>query len=539
MKPVLFPSTATAFDSQGIGALVDAISCTVEEERNGAFELTMEFPLEGAHFSDIALRSLILAKPNPTDPPQPFRVYNIDANMNGTVTVNAAHISYDMSGVPIQPFTAATMAEALAAIKANAVIPCPFTLTTNKTVNSPMNHAVPSSMRSLLGGTEGSLLDLYGGEWKYDKYTATLMLHRGEDNGVVIKYGKNLTDLEQEKNCAEAYTGVYPYWVSQDGETVVQLPERIIYAVSNDDYALTTESGADLLTEDGEVLIAEEAPVDADRIMMLDLSQSEEDAREQGEEAAPTVAELREKARAYIDRNDIFAPKVALKVSFEQLENTEEYKDIALLEQVNLCDTVTVLFPALGVSTKAKVVKTTYDVLLDRYESIEVGSARTNIADTIATMQSDIDTNTAENYKSISAAGGSITGDLSVGGSLVVGSRFESNGASVKIKRPAIWAAALGLYYDTVEAEEINGLTVSFAASTIGTLITISGIGTEATTSTGELFIGADAVGGALIDPTTGAQCGYFWIADNLLNITVSTANVSTYGQIFIPGVVL
>lgn len=505
MRPILFLPTATEFTTNGVGTLADAISCVVEEERNGAFELTMKYPMKGVRFSDIQMRSIILAKPNPTDPPQPFRVYEIKANMNGTVTVNAAHLSYDMTGIPIQPFTAASLADALTAIKENAVVSCPFTLLTDKTVNSPMDHAVPSSMRSLLGGTQGSLLDLYGGEWKYNTYTATLLLHRGANNGVVIKYGKNLTDLEQEKNCAQSWTGVYPYWVSQDGLTLVQLPERIIRAV-------------DTATED--------------RILMLNLSQSEDDAREQGELAPPTVAELREQAQAYIQRNDIFTPKVALKVKFAQLADTEEYADIALLEQVSLCDTVTVVFPKLGVSSSAKVVKTKYDVLLDRYDSVEIGSSRTNITDTIATMQSDINTAEEGIYGAISSAGGSIAGDLSVAGITQLSGAFRSTGASVQIAYPLIWQTALGTYGTNTRYTMSNGLQVDLTKRANGWCLMISGTSTATGAEALSLSQAAPvSIYGQLIGDT-GAGVGYFSLQGSTLTVTVSTAG-ACFAQVY------
>lgn len=533
MRPILFTPTTTTFESGGLGSLVDAISCEVEEERNGAFELSMEYPMEGEHFHDIKLRSIILAKPNPTDAPQPFRVYEITANMDGTATVHAAHLSYDMSGIPVQPFTANTMAAALTAIKDNAVVPCPFTLLTDKTVASPMKHTVPSSMRSLLGGTEGSLLDLYGGEWKYDVYNATLMLHRGEDNGVVIKYGKNLTDLEQEKNCSESWTGVYPYWVSQDGEKIVQLPERIIRAVTNDGSILQTQSGNDIQTNADVDIIVEDAPVDTDRILMLNLTQENEEGEE---EQAPTVAELRSKAQAYIARNDIFSPKVSLKVSFEQLADTEEYSDIALLEQVNLCDTVTVVFPALGVSSQAKVVKTTYDVLLDRYESVEIGSSRTNIADTIASMQTDITSAEDSAYSSINAAGGTITGDLTVGGTTQLDGTFKTNSRRVSIKHPDVWLAALGLYQSSNVEELENGLSVETDYTSFGYVVSVFGTPTTASASSAVQMIVTTEMTALLLD-SSGVTKGRFTVGtDGSLTITATTG-AYVFGQVFIPEV--
>lgn len=348
MNPILYPSTETAFDTNGFGVLSDALECTVTEERNGIYELELQYPLDGLHYGDIALRCLILAKPNPTDDAQPFRVYRISRPMNGIVTVYARHLRYDLNGIAAQPFTAPNAPAALAALKANAVTDCPFTFWTDKTTVAAMTSAVPAAIGSLLGGTQGSVLDVYGGEFAFDRYTVRLYAARGANRGVSIRYGKNLTSLEQDENCASVYTGVYPYWANTDG-ILVQLPEKLVAAPGT--YSFT-------------------------RILPLDLSSEWQEA--------PTEAQLRTRAQQYIQENNIGVPKVSLTVSFAQLEQSEEYKGTALLERVSLCDTVNVEFPALGVSATAKVVKTVYDSLRVRWESVDLGDARTTLADTIA-----------------------------------------------------------------------------------------------------------------------------------------------------------
>lgn len=354
MKPILYLPDETEFSTNGIGILSDALSCTVTEARNGEFELRMTYPVAGIHYADIAARSLILAKPNPVDDPQPFRVYRITRPIGGVVTVYGEHISYDLAGIPVSPFTASNAGEALQKLKSSSAVANPFTFWTDKTTAATMNVTVPSSLRALLGGQQGSVLDAYGGEYKFDRYQVRLYGQRGQDRGVTIRYGKNLTDLEQDENIAGVYTGVYPYWAGIDGG-LVQLPEKIIPAPGTYNFV---------------------------RIMALDLS---------GEfQAAPTEAELRARAEAYMKANNIGVPTVSLSVSFVQLEQTEEYKDLALLERVELCDTVGVEFPALGVSASAKCIRTEYDVLLDRYTFVDLGDARTNLADTIAAQQQQL-----------------------------------------------------------------------------------------------------------------------------------------------------
>lgn len=376
-KPILYASQETRFTDNGLGILSDAVSCVVTEERNGAFELEMAYPIDGIHYGQIALRSLILAKPNPTADPQPFRVYRISKPMLGIVTVYAEHISYDLSGIPVSPFEAGSAAQAMAKLQASSAVENPFTFWTDKSTAASMKVAAPASIRSLLGGREGSVLDVYGGEYAFDRYTVRLYEQRGENRGVSIRYGKNLTDLQQEENCANVYTGAYPYWSGSEGQ-LVQLPEKILPADGT--YGFT-------------------------RILALDLSSDFEEE--------PTMDQLRARAQSYMKNNRIGVPDVSLAVSFVQLEQTEEYKDLALLEKVNLCDTVNVEFPALRVSAQAKCVKTIYDVLLDRYQSVELGDARTNIADTIASQQKQIErapTITAMK-QAVDSATGQITGN--------------------------------------------------------------------------------------------------------------------------------
>ena len=376
-KPNLYSSQETRFTDNGLGILSDAVSCVVTEERNGAFELEMQYPADGLRYKDIKLRSLILAKPNPTANPQPFRVYRISKPMLGIVTVYAEHISYDLSGIPVSPFEAGSTAQAMAQLQASSAVENPFTFWTDKSTAASMKVAAPASIRSLLGGREGSVLDVYGGEYAFDRYTVRLYEQRGENRGVSIRYGKNLTDLQQEENCANVYTGAYPYWSGSEGQ-LVQLPEKILPAEGT--YGFT-------------------------RILALDLSSDFEEE--------PTMDQLRARAQSYMKNNRIGVPDVSLAVSFVQLEQTEEYKDLALLERVNLCDTVNVEFPALRVSAQAKCVKTIYDVLLDRYQSVELGDARTNIADTIASQQKQIErapTITAMK-QAVDSATGQITGN--------------------------------------------------------------------------------------------------------------------------------
>lgn len=379
MKPILFPATSTLWTSNGLGALSDAISCVVYEERNGEYELTMTYPVGGIHFDEIHDRAIIYAIPSPYREPQPFRIYCIDSPLNGIVTIHAHHLSYDLSGIPVEPFEAGTCAMALLGLTAHSIVTNPFSVNTDKSVTAPFKLKVPTSFRACLGGQEGSILDVYGkGEYEFDKYDVNLWVNRGSDNGVKIAYGKNITDFNMEKNLESVTTGVYPFWSDLENDELVEIPGRIIkiYDPTNPTYLL--ESGGAYLTEAEDKYLTVQTPFNFNNILPLDLS-SEFDEK-------PTPEELRARAEKYIKDNSLGTPRISIDVSFIDLGQTEEYKDLAGLEACDLCDTVTVEFPMYGISVKAEIVRIETDVLLERYNSVEIGDARTSIADTIAKL---------------------------------------------------------------------------------------------------------------------------------------------------------
>ncbi len=347
MRPILYKSTEKDFLTNGIGVLSDVISCIVREERNGSYELTMTYPIDGMHFADIKSRAIILAKPNNEDRPQPFRVVHTTKPIDGIIEVEATHISYDLSGVAVSPFSASGIVQAISAIKENSIPKDNgFSIQSDLKGTSTMKVEEPSSYRSLLGGTRGSLLDLYGGEYRYDRFSISLLNKRGIESGLTIRYGENMTDFNQDENCSEVYTDVYPYW--HGSESSVYLPEKAIRA---------------------------EGTYDFTRVLPLDMSENFENA--------PSESSLREAAKRYMAANKIGSPKVSLKLSYEDFA---EYKN-----RVSLCDTVRVVFPKYNVSTSAKIVCVEYDVLAERYTSLEIGSTAYGISDTIANQNTEIE----------------------------------------------------------------------------------------------------------------------------------------------------
>lgn len=347
MIPILYSPTTTSFTTGGIGKLIDAGSCIVTEERNGSYELEMTYPITGHLYDEIKQRSIIFAKPSPAQSEQPFRVYRITKPLNKVVTVYAAHISYDLSGIPVKNFTSQSVQAALTALTTSSVISNPFTFWSDKTNSGVMEIETPTPCRTILS----NILDVYGGEYEFDKYTVKLHSLRGFDNGVSIKYGKNLTDLEQDENCSNVYTGVLPYWTGND----------------------TTVSGS---------VVNAPGTYDFTRILPVDFTS---DFEEQ-----PSTTQLDNAATNYISANNIGIPEVNLTVSFVHLNQTEEYKNLGIFERVELGDSIKVEFAAMGVSSTARCVKTVYNTLLERYDNVELGEVKKGLADTISSQTSSI-----------------------------------------------------------------------------------------------------------------------------------------------------
>ncbi len=498
MTPIIYARNETNFNTNGLGLLSDAISCIVTEERNGAFELELKYPISGIHYDSLAEDIVIKAKPNDSADNQLFRVYKSSKPINGIVTYNAEHISYGLNGNPI-PGIKITNSLAAGAILAGlraAIFPHNFTAWSDVEATRSFENASPLSVRAFLGGSDNSVLEQYGGEFEFDNFTIRLHAARGSDTGIAIEYGKNLTDIKQERNIEEVYTALYPYAVKKEStetettETLITLSEKVLptdsYGVYGHDRALIKDFSGDF---------------------------------EQGEEI--TEATLRAKAQAYLTDNAIDVPSVNITVSFLHLWQTVDYAAVAPLEKVRLCDTVTVRFAKLGISAKAKVIKTVYNTLNEKYDSIELGDAKSTFTDTVLSQKADIvSTNTAivdqtsyvvQAYKAaIKTATDLITGQA--GGYVVLNPKYNPQEilimdtddieTATKVWR---WNAA-GLGYSSngyngpySTAITMNGAIVAdFITTGTLTAIAIEGGTMNAAAITGGTIEGAEITGGTL-----------------------------------------
>lgn len=309
------------FDHNGIGKLADAQSCTVTEKRNGSYELKLICPADGIHAEMLEEGNIILAKPSDTMQSQPFRIYKITTPIDGKLEVQARHISYQLNFITVSSFSVTGCVGAMQGLKSHAASDCPFNVWTDVESSATFTLGVPSSFRNCLGGMAGSVLDVFGGEFEWDRYTVRFHKARGADHNVHIIYGKNLTDFKMEKSIENTITGVHPYWVDNETQAVMELPEKVV--------------------------LQSKRSIPYQKITVLDCTSNFQEK--------PSEAALREYAQNYIDTTDLTEPEIDIKIDFLQLWNTPGYEDIVEAERVSLCDTVHVYISKLGIKKKQRI----------------------------------------------------------------------------------------------------------------------------------------------------------------------------------------
>lgn len=358
MIPILYEKDETTFASNGLGRLRDVTSCIVSEERNGLYECNFEMPIDGAHFDDVQIGRIIAVKHDETDDIQPFDIVSYSRPINGLVSFHATHISYRQSKMTASGTNISSLSGAFSMLR-NATPSNPFTYWTDKTGNAYMSSAdgVPRSVRQFLGGVEGSILDTYGGEYEWDKFNVKLWAQRGEDRTFTIRYGVNMLDYNDDTDSSESFNAVVPFWKGTDDKN-----NDIIVKGSMISSGMPTQSGR-----------VECVPLDVtDKF-----------------ESKPTVAQVEAQARSYLSENRTYLPTTSIKVDFIRLADSPEYAKFAKLQECKLCDTVIVIFPSYKQESRFKIVKTEYDVLLERFTSLELGTLSTTLAEALGISDSN------------------------------------------------------------------------------------------------------------------------------------------------------
>lgn len=336
--PILYGATEELFNTNGYGVLSDATMCEITEEVNGQYELLMKYPVTGMHYEEINSGYLLYCKmPYPGftgRTHQPFRIYYISEPIKGLVTIQAVHVSYDLSGYPVKPFTSESLTDTFTALHNNALLASPFYLDTDKENKvKKFTVDVPKSMRACMMGEEGSILQRYRGEWTFDHYGCFLTNKLGSNRGVTIRYGKNLIDFTQETETDQRYSH--------------------IVAFAN----YTLSSGKEMVKYGR--LLTIDSTIRPRQAFVLDVSDAYVDA-------VPTRSELDEYAREYAEENAINEPNISYTIQWVQLPDAPE--------DVRLGDTIKLFYN--GTIYTSRVVAYTWNVLTERYKTVEIGRTK-------------------------------------------------------------------------------------------------------------------------------------------------------------------
>lgn len=364
--PILYETNEKDFFSLGLGPIKTATEAFVTEERNGSFILEGKVIVDDEVYPLLQENRIIKADASPALTDQRFRIKRIVPNHEGQAEIYAEHVSYLSQELPMKPevFVNGNGNSALLIWKSAILDDNPFFVDSDITTDSKTNWRIDKveNPRQALGGVEGSILDVWGGEYRFDNYHISLLKKRGTTANTILAYGRNITDFEQERNIMTTYTTVYPFAIYTDDKE----EERI---VTIDGYVVDCDNITDYPNRN---------------VLPVDFSNEFE------HDEVPAKAKLKQLAQDYIKNNDIGIPKTSIKVSFLDLAQTADYADIATLETVELCDDVRVHYEKLGVDTIAKVIRTKWNVLRGAYEEIEIGEKRTTLSSIINDTQTSI-----------------------------------------------------------------------------------------------------------------------------------------------------
>ena len=384
MIPILYEKNEAAFSSNGLGRLRDCISCVVTEERNGIYECDFEYPINGLHYELIQVGRIIGVTHAESNDIQPFDIVSFTKPIDGIVTFHCTHISYRQSFMTVTGSNINSLSDAFT-LFGTATPANPFTYSSDITGSGYMACAdgVPRSVRQMLGGIEGSVLDTYGGEYEWDRWNVILHSARGTTRSFSIRYGVNMLTYDDEYDVSESYTSCIPYWT--DGENTV--------------IGSQVDSGVPTQADHGECV-------------PLDLSDKFE--------SQPTAVQVQNAATSYMSSTRPYLPTQTIKVSFARLQDMAGYEQLHNLERCELCDTIKVIFPDYNTNGYFKIVKTVWNVLENKYEEMELGSLSASLSEALGIS---VSLNSGSG-----GGGGGVVDDLTVNNNLTVGNNATITG---------------------------------------------------------------------------------------------------------------
>lgn len=369
MIPILYNYDETTFLSMGLG-LIDCLSCTVTEELNGCFLLNLETHVNSKLLEKLKVDQIIMARPRKDADPEAFRISKVQVLFNGIVKIEAQHLSYQLNYImanamnktfrnnTVHATPPAWFAE-FVAHRVDTSQQVPFTMTSDL---EREDHKMSTwdevlSFKSLMQGREGSLLDLYGGEFGYHMYTVSLNKRRGKDRKYRVIYGENMQSMTYTDDGAELFTGAVGFYKGIDAnnqEIIVQ--GNLVLTENAGNYAFR-------------------------RVTSIDFSTEYEDA--------PSVQDLTNKASSYMRTNQFGKPTVNMNVKIALPTAGTEYGSLFSQESrdsLQIGDTITAVYSPAGIVMPARISRVVYDVLTESNKEVVVGSIKKKASSVLAKL---------------------------------------------------------------------------------------------------------------------------------------------------------
>ena len=363
MIPILYNERETNFEHNGMGILNDTIDYEVFEERNGLLELELEYPSTGMWMSEITDLRIISAKPNDEDEPHRFRIYEISKDLETqTITIHAASITNDLGVNIIQDVevTDVTAQGAMSALKAGLLDASPIDFLSDiETIksakwrnNNPLN---------CISGSEGSVIDLWGGEIKRNNDSIFVHNRRGKDRVTTIRQDKNIAGFEMTVSTKGMTTTISPYIIYRGETTESVIHGTVVNSPLVDNYPLRFIKAIDFSSE----------IITPDKVE----GQTEEAHK------ALILEAINVKAQTYFTTMypGCDKPKITTDIDLIQLSDSTEYERFKHLEHISLTDTVVVWVKKFNVDVEVKIVKLTYNGLSERVTKLTAGTLKSNI----------------------------------------------------------------------------------------------------------------------------------------------------------------
>ena len=341
------------------GTINTTIEAFVEEERNGLFELSFIMLNTDSLFNYVKEDNIVVANANDTLLNQKFRIYMTRKLMNNRVEVFARHISFDLmyDYIDSVKFENQSCEYALNSLFRGSQFSKHYKGYSD-IINAQDYNMSMANILEAIGGKKGSIIDTYGtgAELLRDNENIHVLNKRGHDNSVSIEYKKNLTGFELEEDTTELITRILPYakYTPQDEEGNSQ--DEVVVKGNFVDSPLIDNYSHPF-------------------IKAIDYSDKFDD------ENIPTADKLKALAELEYKNNKVDIPKQNFKIEFIPLSKCVGYEGLS--DNISLCDTVTIKDTRYNINTQAKVIKVTYNVLKNRYESMELGEPKTSLGDIV------------------------------------------------------------------------------------------------------------------------------------------------------------